>query len=247
MLSSDSLRSSKSISVGAGTLSILGSGLTSGSALGAGAGAGCATGVGFTGSALGAGVGAGCATGVGFTGSALGAGAGAGCATGVGFTGSALDPYGLVSVYSKNDESLRYDKGTDTTTIPVDVVVEGLVEGKTNFTASMDAWTKLLEGKKVTITETGTTNTFEVKVDSENYAVKLPILAAVEKAVLEQYNMIPLLDDSSASLKGQKYNYYTEDYIYGVGRGGIKYRTYNYNDSEWASYVESKGGTLNYK
>ena len=119
---------------------------------------------------------------------------------GVGFTGSALNPYGLVSVYSGNDESLRYDKGTDTSKINVDVVVEGLVEGKTNFTASMDAWTKLLEGKKITITETGTTNTYEVTVDSEDYATKLPILAAVEKAVLEQYNMIPLIDDSSASL-----------------------------------------------
>lgn len=166
---------------------------------------------------------------------------------GVGFTGSALDPYGLVSVYSKNEEDLRYDSGTDTTQIPVEVTVEGLVEGVTNFTASMDTWTLLLEGEKVTVFEKGTTNSFEVKVDAENYAVKLPILAAIEKAVLEQYNMIPIIDDSSASLKGQKYNYYTEDYIYGVGRGGIKYMTYNYNDSEWADFVESKGGTLNYK
>lgn len=167
---------------------------------------------------------------------------------GVGFTGSALDPYGLVSVYSKNDEGLRYDSGTDTTTIPVEVTVEGLVEGVTSFTASMDTWTLLLEGQQVTVSEANDpTKTHKVKVDSENYAVKLPILAAIEKAVLEQYNMIPILDDSSASLKGQKYNYYTEDYIYGVGRGGIKYMTYNYNDTEWAAYVESKGGTLNYK
>ena len=167
---------------------------------------------------------------------------------GVGFTGSALDPYGLVSVYSKNDEDLRYDAGTNTTQIPVEVTVEGLVEGVTSFSASMDTWTLLLEGQQVTVSEAADpTKTHKVKVDSENYAVKLPILAAIEKAVLEQYNMIPILDDSSASLKGQKYNYYTEDYIYGIGRGGIKYRTYNYNDSEWAAYVESKGGTLNYK
>ncbi|MBR2975042.1 MAG: hypothetical protein IKC47_04805 [Clostridia bacterium] len=170
---------------------------------------------------------------------------------GVGFTGSALDPYGLVGVYSGNDESLRYDKGTDTTQIPVEVTVAGLVaehEGAKTYTASMDAWTKLLEGKQVTVAEASDpTKTYTVKVDAENYAVKLPILAAIEKAVLEQYNMIPIIDDSRASLKGQKYNYYTEDYIYGVGRGGIKYRTYNYNDSEWAAYVESKGGILNYK
>ena len=42
-------------------------------------------------------------------------------------------------------------------------------------------------------------------------------------------------------------NYYTEEYVYGVGRGGIKYMTYNYTDAEWDAYVADNGGILNYK
>lgn len=168
---------------------------------------------------------------------------------GVGFTGSVLNPYGLVSVYSGNEESLRYDPSFDTTTVDITIPVTGLegegVEGV--YTASMDAWTTLLSGKGITVMKEGSTEGVAVKVDSENYSVKVLILAAIERAVLEQYDMIPLIDDASAALKGMKYNYYTEEYIYGVGRGGVKYMTYNYTDSEWAEYVASQGGKLNYK
>ena len=58
--------------------------------------------------------------------------------------------------------------------------------------------------------------------------------------------MLPLDDESSAALKGKQIKYYTEEYIYGVGRGGIKYMTYNYSDQEWKEYVASKGGILDY-
>ena len=59
--------------------------------------------------------------------------------------------------------------------------------------------------------------------------------------------MLPLIDDASAALKGMKINYYTETYIYGVGRGGVKYMTYNYDDAEWAEFVKSNNGLLQYK
>ena len=49
--------------------------------------------------------------------------------------------------------------------------------------------------------------------------------------------MLPLDDESSAALKGKQVEYYTEDYIYGVGRGGIKYMKYNYSDKEWKEFV----------
>ena len=42
-------------------------------------------------------------------------------------------------------------------------------------------------------------------------------------------------------------NYYTEDYVFGVGRGGLKYMTYNYTDAEWADFVAEEGGSLEYK
>ena len=58
--------------------------------------------------------------------------------------------------------------------------------------------------------------------------------------------MIPIAYDSSASLKSMKIEFYTEEYIYGVGRGGIKYTTFNFNDNGWAEFVAQNGGSLDY-
>ena len=58
--------------------------------------------------------------------------------------------------------------------------------------------------------------------DADN-ALRLKIFAASENALLQLYNLIPLIDDASASLKGMKINYYTEEYVFGVDRGGIRY------------------------
>lgn len=76
---------------------------------------------------------------------------------------------------------------------------------------------------------------------------RLPILAALENAVLQTYDMIPILDQSQANLKSYKVNYATEEYVFGMGFGGLKYYTYNYTDEEWTNYVSSQGGSLNYK
>lgn len=174
---------------------------------------------------------------------------------GVGWTGSALDPYYLLSAYT--DPSYQYDSAWDTKAEMVPVTFEGLTDrtdlnGKTVKMSLYDWTMKVIigeacegtivnadgtDGEKVTI-EAGTT--------AEN-ALRLKILAACEGALLLRYDMIPLIDDNSASLKSYKINYYTENYVYGVGRGGVKYMTYNYDDAAWTKYVKENGGTLNYE
>ena len=41
--------------------------------------------------------------------------------------------------------------------------------------------------------------------------------------------------------------YYTEEYVYGMGRGGVQYITFEMDDAQWADYVKQQGGTLDYK
>ena len=55
------------------------------------------------------------------------------------------------------------------------------------------------------------------------------------------------MDDAGAQIRGQQVNYYTEEYIFGMGFGGVKYYTYNYTDAEWDAYVAANNGQLNYK
>jgi len=176
---------------------------------------------------------------------------------GVGWTGSALDPYGLVEVYTTYGK--RYNAGEDFTKIYMTVdlpakYVEGEEAGEEmrTYTASAADWTSALKGTKITVSrpQEGSDKpvTFECSFGTTvDYAIRGLVLAGIELCALEQYEMIPIAYDSSASLKGMKVNFYTEEYVYGVGRGGIKYMTFNYNDSEWAAFVNSQGGKLNYK
>ena len=54
------------------------------------------------------------------------------------------------------------------------------------------------------------------------------------------------MDDASAQLRGQQVNYYTEDYIFGMGFGGLKYYTYEYSDAEWDAFVAENNDMLDY-
>lgn len=166
---------------------------------------------------------------------------------GVGWSGSALNPYGLIGAYTQPD--YQYDPSWDTSKAMMEFTVNGVV-----YKASVLDWTSAVEGDTITIinVETGATLEYacgsaEVKADPAKQTERLLLLAAIENAVLSNYDMIPTHNQASASLLGYKVNYGTEEYVYGVGRGGIQYMTYNYTDTEWAAFVAEQGGVLNYK
>ena len=75
---------------------------------------------------------------------------------------------------------------------------------------------------------------------------RLNILAEIEKFMLTAYNCVPIMQNGSGSLLSQQVYYVVEDYNPMMKRGGIQYMKYNYNDAEWAEYVASQGGTLQY-
>ena len=159
---------------------------------------------------------------------------------GVGWTGSALDPYGLMEAYVKPD--YQYDDSTDFTAIDCTITIDGV-----DYTASVWDWYQVMNGQPTVITAAdGTEMEYSCGVADENPAVRLEILGALEGAVLLNYNFIPIMDDASAQMRGQQINFKTEDYIFGMGFGGLKYYTFNYTDAEWDAYVASNGGTLDY-
>ena len=160
---------------------------------------------------------------------------------GVGWTGSALDPYGLMEAYVATD--YQYDDSTDFTTIALEITIDGVA-----YTASCWDWYQIMNGTACTITAAdGTTKEYSCGVADEQPEIRLEILGALEGAVLLNYNFIPIMDDAGAQIRGQQVNYYTEEYIFGMGFGGVKYYTYNYTDAEWDAYVAANNGQLNYK
>ena len=159
---------------------------------------------------------------------------------GVGWTGSALDPYGLIEAYVYTDN--QYDDCTDFTAITCDIEINGTV-----YTASVQDWQKIMNGAACTITAAdGSTMEYSCGTADKDPETRLAILGALEGAVLQNYNFLPIMDDASAQLRGQQIEYYTEEYIFGMGFGGLKYYTFNYTDAEWDAYVASNGGELDY-
>ena len=161
---------------------------------------------------------------------------------GVGWQGAALDPYYLMTAYTQ--DSYQYDPAWDTSAEEIEMTIDGV-----KYTATVWDWTLAMQGETIEITpvDGGDAVEFSCGLNDEKPELRLQLLAALEGAVLSTYDLIPINNESSAALKGMQIKYYTEEYIYGVGRGGIKYMTYNYTDAEWDAFVAQQGGTLNYK
>ena len=162
---------------------------------------------------------------------------------GVGWTGSTFDPYGLIEAYT--NANYQYDPSWDTTADELAITL-----GDETYTATVWDWTKAISGEVVTgKNAAGETVelSFPYSTDTEEADKRITVLGALESAVLMHYDFVPLMGDSSALLKGMKVEYYTEDEVFPMGRGGVKYMTFNYTDAEWDAYVAEQGGTLNYK
>lgn len=159
---------------------------------------------------------------------------------GVGWTGSALDPYSLIEAYIA--PNYQYDAGTDYSAIMLDFEIDGVT-----YTASVMDWYSVMAGNKTVLKAAdGSTIEYSCGSSDNDPETRLRLLGAMEGAVLLNYNFIPVMDNSTAQLKGQQVEFYTEEYIFGMGFGGVKYYTYNYTDAEWDAYVASQNGELDY-
>lgn len=106
------------------------------------------------------------------------------------------------------------------------------------YTYNLEQWRLILQGKD------GCPVNFKKDFSMED---QLTALGAVEAAILKEYYSVPVFSLYSASLMGYKTDYVTYEYNTFMGYGGIRYMSYNFDDTEWAAFVSEKGGTLNYK
>ena len=166
---------------------------------------------------------------------------------GVGYGGSMFDPYSMMDCFTG---SLQYDPFTDKTGIYVDIEIDGQT-----LRASLYDWvSECLQGNKITATVVdangnATDKTINISAGSSDPASRrIKILAACETKIMTLSNIFPVQTDASASLRCMRVNYKTEEYVVGMGRGGIQYFTYAMDDAEFLAYAKAQdGGILNYK
>lgn len=157
-----------------------------------------------------------------------------------GWSGSLLDPFGLTDLYT--NPTYQYDAAWFDAT-KVDLTINVPVNGENkDVTLNLKEWSDVLNGTAI-VKDGVTYNYGSGMVDVE---VRLDILAACEGAILESYNYLPMLLDGSMALLTYQVFYVVEEYNPIMGRGGLAYTRYNYNEAEWAAFVAEQGGELDY-
>lgn len=153
-----------------------------------------------------------------------------------GWSGSALDPYGITDVYV--NPSNAYDAAWfNPETVSMTMTIDG-----EEITTNIKNWSDALNG--TTITVNGKEYNFGDGIADVN--TRLEILANFEVAILNTYDYLPMLQDGGMSLLTQQAYYVVEEYNPIMGRGGITYLKYNYDETEWAKLLEDNGGELKY-
>lgn len=132
----------------------------------------------------------------------------------------------------------RYAKMWDPETVSVTVKATPDDKHKDGlYTYNLEQWRLILQGKD------------DCPVNFKNFPMEdqLTALGAVETAILKEYYSIPVFSRYSASLMGYKVDYISYEYNTFMGYGGIRYMTFNYDDTAWAEFVASNNNILNYK
>lgn len=137
------------------------------------------------------------------------------------------------------NKAVRWAQEWDPTKVNVTVKAKPDADHKDGiYTYNLEQWRLILQGKE------GCPVNFKKDFSMED---QLTALGAVEAAILKEYYSVPVFSLYSASLMGYKTDYVTYEYNTFMGYGGIRYMSYNFDDTEWAAFVSEKGGTLNYK
>lgn len=137
------------------------------------------------------------------------------------------------------NKAVRWAQEWDPTKVNVTVKAKPDADHKDGiYTYNLEQWRLILQGKE------GCPVNFKKDFSMED---QLTALGAVEAAILKEYYSVPVFSMYSANLMGYKTDYVTYEYNTFMGYGGIRYMSYNFDDTEWAAFVSEKGGTLNYK
>ena len=162
-----------------------------------------------------------------------------------GWRGGMLDPFGSMLYYLEPNHN-PYAKNwwpTESTNLTLTLPV-GENGADVEITTTLAKWSLMLTGDAQTV------NGVEYNFGYAQVAdeVRLTILAEFEKVILGTDYYLPFMQDASGFLLSKKVNYVLgrNDYNAVLGRGGMAYMTYNYNDADWAAYVASQGGELTY-
>ena len=150
-----------------------------------------------------------------------------------GWSGAAWDPgYFLLAYLSP---AYMYSTAWDTSSQEMTFQLPGVMDEPETMT--LMEWYNCLNG----------VGDYDFSANELEQEQRLPLIAALEKEVLQVYYSVPLYNSFAASLISYKVDYVTYEYNTFMGYGGVRYMTYNFDDYQWAKEVAKNNNELNYK
>ena len=148
--------------------------------------------------------------------------------------GAAFYPFNMLSVYTDTDEN-KVNEIRSFNPKAEKLSVTAKFDGTTETTQedTFFNWVKSLNAG-------GKYNDLDVEI-------KVEILAQIEYGLLNRYDYAIIGSYAAESLISMKIEFPVEEYNIMYGFGGLRFMTYKYTDAEWADFVRSQNGRLNYK
>lgn len=154
-----------------------------------------------------------------------------------GWSGNTYDPYNFALTWTDGPGENYWGNWFDASTIDATFEIDG-----EEITMTLRQWAECLNGTMTTVN--GKDYNFgDGQTSTEN---RIQILANIEEQMLRSGNCSPIMADAGMSMHSQQIYYVVDDYSPFMARGGLRYLKYNYSESEWAEYVNSQGGSLQY-
>ena len=143
--------------------------------------------------------------------------------------GNAFGPFSIFRVYLDPDYTKIHEAGC-------------WDPSKTNLTLNVN-------GEDVTMTwrDWGNSLIGNGRYATAGFETQLDILAKLEENFLKLYYCFPLCSTTICDMLSYKNSYYTDNFNIMYSFGGLRLMSYNYDDAEWADFVASQNGTLNYE
>ena len=140
--------------------------------------------------------------------------------------GASFYPFALIRVYTdpSHVNTIHEQCGFDPTTETVTIKLNGK-----DVTRTYQEWAISINPGGDNYSTTG------------DYSKMLTILAALEYNLIKGYHFIVLTSLATVSAYSNKIKYATTEYNIMYGYGGIRFLTYNYDDTGWDAYVSGGG------
>ncbi len=142
--------------------------------------------------------------------------------------GASMSPFTLLyQCYcdAADGSGQQMEYGFHTENVMVEITFNG-----TTITTSLQNWASWCNGDAVEAIDSKLG-----KFADYSYPERCEVFAQLEYTYLDSFVTAPIYYRNSASLLSRKLDYATTTYLQLVGYGGIRYATYNYNDTQWDS------------